>query len=272
VSGNAFYFDQETRTQEAGEMRYTGRLSSAWNIGDHPNGGYMVTVVLNAIARVVSHPHPVSVTTHFLRPGAPEVPYEIDVHVIRIGRTVSHVRAAFSQQGKARIEVLAAFADLSSKVGIDAQITLPAPDLPPPEHCSARSAQAQNLELPITQRTDVRLHPDLAVPGLGRRAQIAGWIRFVDERPPDTHALVLFADAFPPSPLSLLGPIGWVPTLELTVNVIRRPAPGWVCAQFTTDELDHGRMIETGALWDSTGALVAQSRQLGLVMNQAEKK
>ncbi|MCH1551656.1 MAG: thioesterase family protein, partial [Pseudomonadales bacterium] len=76
MSGNAFYFDQETRTQEAGEMRYTGRLSSAWNIGDHPNGGYMVTVVLNAIARVVSHPHPVSVTTHFLRPGAPEVPYE----------------------------------------------------------------------------------------------------------------------------------------------------------------------------------------------------
>ena len=72
-------------------------------------------------------------------------------------------------------------------------------------------------------------------------------MRLADGRPPDTAVLPLFADGFPPSPFALLGRVGWVQ------------------ARFETDSLHFGRMIETGWLWDSTGALVAQSRQLGLV-------
>ena len=98
---------------------------------------------------------------------------------------------------------------------------------------------------------------------------MSGWIRFVDDRAPDGKALALFADGFPPSPLSYLGAIGWVPTIELTVHVLAKPAAGWIQAQFKTDSLKNGRMIESGALWDSNGTLVAQSRQLGLVMNRS---
>ena len=96
---------------------------------------------------------------------------------------------------------------------------------------------------------------------------MSGYIRFADGRAPDTRSLVLFADAFPPSVFSSLGVVGWVPTVELTVHVRARPAPGWIKAVFTTDDLSGGRMIESGKLWDSQGRLVAQSRQLGLVMN-----
>jgi acyl-CoA thioesterase len=39
----------------------------------------------------------------------------------------------------------------------------------------------------------------------------------------------------------------------------------WLRAQFVAQDLADGRMIEDGALWDSTGRLVAQSRQLALV-------
>ncbi|MBD3646521.1 MAG: thioesterase family protein, partial [Pseudomonadales bacterium] len=95
---------------------------------------------------------------------------------------------------------------------------------------------------------------------------MSGWIRFADDRPPDTRTLVLLCDTFPPSPFGVLGQIGWVPTLELTVHCRRRPAPGWIKAQLRTDDLYEGRMIETGALWDSEDRLVAQCRQLGLVM------
>ncbi len=259
-------FDIETRTQREEETRFTGVLSSAWNIGTNPNGGYLVSVVLNALRQVVPHPDPVSVTTHFLRPGSAGEPYDVQVQVIRTGKTLSTARATLSQGDKARIEVLAAFTDLSVPAGVDASITVSPPTMPQPEHCPVRTGDIQKLDLPITQRTDVRLHPELAVPGEAGRAEMGGWIRFVDGRAPDANALVLFADAFPPSPLAYLGAIGWVPTLELTVNVIRRPAPGWICAYFKTDELNQGRMIESGMLWDSTGALVAQSRQLGLVM------
>ena len=93
-----------------------------------------------------------------------------------------------------------------------------------------------------------------------------GWIRFVDGTPPSTLALPLFADAFPPSLFSRFGRVGWVPTIELTVHVRRRPAPGWIQARFECDDLADGRMVESGTLWDSTGRVVARSRQLGLLL------
>ena len=78
--------------------------------------------------------------------------------------------------------------------------------------------------------------------------------------------LPLFADAFPPALHSRIGRVGWVPTIELTVHVRRRPAAGWLLARLECDDVDGGRMIESGTLWDATGAVVARSRQLGLVL------
>ena len=95
---------------------------------------------------------------------------------------------------------------------------------------------------------------------------VEGWIRLADRSEPTSCTLPLFADAFPPSLFSKVGRVGWVPTIELTVHVRRRPAPGWVQARFECDDLVGGRMIETGSLWDSTGALVARSRQIGLLL------
>ena len=63
----------------------------------------------------------------------------------------------------------------------------------------------------------------------------------------------------------LLGVIGWVPTVELTVHVRRRPAPGWLVGRFATSDLAAGRMIEDGCLWDEQGHLIVQSRQIALV-------
>jgi acyl-CoA thioesterase len=122
--------------------------------------------------------------------------------------------------------------------------------------------------LPILGRLDTRLHPDHARAGQLPVAEISGWNRFVDDRPPDTRSLLLFTDTFPPSPFSMLGVIGWVPTIELTVHVRRRPAPGWIQARLHCEDLHQGRMVESGALWDSNGDLVAQCRQIGLVMDR----
>ena len=260
-------FDTETTVRENAGFR-AGHVSDAWNIGDNPNGGYLVSMAMNAILEAVPHPDPVSVTSHFLRPGLANAACVIRVEVIRTGRTLSSVQATLIQDEKARVVVLAALADLEQRAGVEAEITLPAPDIPDPEACVPRTEALQGIRLPILSRLDIRLHPELAVPGGVDCAEMSGHIRFADGRDPDPRALLLFADAFPPSPLSLLGVIGWVPTLELTVHVRRRPAPGWILARFQTDDLQNGRMIETGSLWDSRGALVARSRQLGLVMQR----
>ena len=261
-------YDTETAVERIDEGRFRGHVDGNWNIGDNPNGGYLVSIITQALTQSLAHPDPISVTTHYLRPGVADAECEIDVDVVRTGRTLSTVRATLSQEGKARLTLLAAYADLASTAGIDSDITLSPPHLPDPDECVQRSAENQGVHLPILGRLDTRLDPACATPGASSTAELRGMIRFLDGRPPDSRALLLFTDSFPPSPLAKLGSVGWVPTLELTVHVRRRPAPGWIIALLKTDDLNQGRMIETGALWDSEGHLVAQSRQIGLVMKR----
>ena len=259
--------DRETAVaiiaQGPGSARYAGTLAATWNIGANPNGGYLLAVVLAAIRRTITHQDPLSVTTHYLRPGLGGEPFQVQVDVVRSGRALTTVRAQLLQASTARIEVLAAFGSVDTDLGFDLPPIMAAPEIPPPEACATRDGAAQGVELAIHQRLDVRFAPPS--PGEPPRARMDGWVRLADGRPPDTAVVALFADGFPPSPFALLGRVGWVPTVELTVHVTRAPAPGWVQARFETDSLHFGRMIETGWLWDSTGALVAQSRQLGLV-------
>ncbi len=264
VSRMTHQFDEETRLQPGPDGRWTGRVHPAWNIGANPNGGYLMSLAMSAMGRLVpQHPDPLSITAHYLRPGSAGVDCEVEATVIRSGRSLTTARATLVQEGKPRLEVLAALGKLGEPG--PARLTVPAPEIPPPEACVGRSGAQQGIELPILDRVEVRLHPQEARAGEAGRAQVTGWIRLRDGREPDSHAAVLFADAFPPAVFGLLGVVGWVPTLELTVHVRRRPAPGWLLGRFRTRDLVDGRMVEDGMLWDSTGELVAQARQLALV-------
>jgi len=60
-------------------------------------------------------------------------------------------------------------------------------------------------------------------------------------------------------------PVAWTPTVELTAHVRASPAPGWLRCRFSTRFVTAGFLEEDGEVWDSTGRLVGQSRQLALV-------
>jgi len=227
------------------------------------------------------HPDPLTVTTHYLRPGIPDTPCEVRLELIRKGRTLTTARAQLVQDGKTRLEVLTAFGDLSApgtETPPDKPVTLIAPSIPGPLDCPERSAEAQGVELPIRDRIEIRVNPETqgAVdPAKGKanskadsKAEVSGWIRLRDQAPTTSISAVMFTDAFPPALFGLLGVIGWVPTIELTVHVRRRPVTPWLLGQFVTNDIQGGRMVESGALWDETGALVAQSRQLGLLLER----
>ncbi|MEN9628751.1 MAG: hypothetical protein RJA10_1978 [Pseudomonadota bacterium] len=261
-------YDHDIQVAPAGAAdpgtAYAGQVHAAWNIGRNPNGGYLLSLAAAAVRQAVpQHVDPLSVTVHYLRPGLPGQPCQVEVRPLRSGRTLSTVRATLRQDGQARLELLAALGDLADPA--PPRLTLPPPEMPLPDQCVTRSGDAQGVDLPIMDRLDIRLHPQQAKPGTAGRGQVSGWIRFRDGREPDALACLLFADAFPPAVFGVLGMVGWVPTVELTVHVRARPAPGWMLGQFNTHDLADGRCIEDGALWDSTGRLVLQSRQLALV-------
>jgi acyl-CoA thioesterase len=262
-----WHFDAETGGEPDGPGRWRVRVSPHWNIADNPNGGYAAALVGRAMAQVAGHEAPITMTTHFLRPAVAGADATVEARLVRAGRRTSTVEGTLVQDGTERLRVLAAFAELTAGAGEgEALLAMDPPELPPPEECRSRLTLEQGVTLPIAERVEVRIHPDLADPGSAGRAEVAGWIRLADGRPTDAAVLPLLADAFPPSLFGLLGRVGWVPTVELTVHVRARPHPGWVRARFVTRDLRQGRLVEDGDLWDQDGTLVARSRQLALLL------
>jgi acyl-CoA thioesterase len=97
---------------------------------------------------------------------------------------------------------------------------------------------------------------------LVEKSEHKGWIRFKDDRPYDDLALLLIADAFPPPVYVSQGLAAWVPTLELSVNIRKRPASQWLQCIFRTRFITCGLLEEDGQVWDETGELIAISRQI----------
>lgn len=93
------------------------------------------------------------------------------------------------------------------------------------------------------------------------KGEMRAWFGLADGRDPDPLSLLLAVDALPPTAFEI-GLKGWVPTVELTVHVRCRPAPGPLRVSITTRNLAGGFLEEDAEVWDSADRLVAQSRQL----------
>ncbi|MGH2736311.1 MAG: thioesterase family protein, partial [Actinomycetota bacterium] len=91
------------------------------------------------------------------------------------------------------------------------------------------------------------------------------WMRFKEGRPADLLSLPMLVDAAAPAVLEI-GEIG-SSTMELTVHLRARPAPGWLACRVTTRHVIGGYHEEDFEIWDTEGTLVAQSRQLALLPN-----
>jgi hypothetical protein len=151
----------------------------------------------------------------------------------------------------------------------DPEYSSPMPDVVPPERCLGPDSFTTlggrpTLEVGLRKRVETRLDPTTAGWVTGRPSGeplMRGWVRLADGREPDPFALILFADVLPPTSWSL-GAFGWAPTVQLQVLVRALPAPGWCLVEARAGEVAGGWLDEDYRVWDATGRLVAQSRQL----------
>ena len=269
-----FELDRGIALTAQGDGVYAADLDPGWVVGGGLNGGYLLAVIGNAMRAELApagHPDPVSVSAYYLSPTVPG-PATVRVQRVRSGGRRSTVRASLVQEQEGReverITVLAIQGDLDAlPPEVDRQMA--PPELPPLEECLPTAmAPPDFLKVaPLLERFGTRLDPAYAGWAVGepsRAGVIQGWFRLADERDLDPVALLLVVDALPPVTFDL-GLPGWAPTLELTAHVRARPAPGWAIVRHATRNISGGQFEEDCEVWDSTGRLVAQSRQLALL-------
>ncbi|MFI7004705.1 hypothetical protein [Nocardia sp. NPDC050175] len=89
--------------------------------------------------------------------------------------------------------------------------------------------------------------------------------RPADEQDPEVAAYfaMMAGDMSPPVSMNL-GRFGWAPTVQLTTHLHRRPAPGWLRVIATTPEVGERMFVQDQLVLDTTGAVIAQTRQLAL--------
>jgi acyl-CoA thioesterase len=259
---------EATSIREVGDNRWETYFAENWDIMGFTNGGYMQAIASRACSEAVGGRNPVSVTGHFTRPGH-SGPAEVETEVIRHGRKFSVVRSRVVQDGEPVLVTLGSFSEPDET---EPEILLSdarPPDLPPPEQCElAVPASDAPFPPPFIGQIELRVGPSMIGTFAGRptgQAVVDGWVRPKDDQVSDSHFLVLASDAFPPTAFNAGLPIGWTPTLELTVHIRVPEARGWLRCELKSRFVSGGFIEEDGLLWDDDGRLVAQSRQLALV-------
>jgi len=263
-------FTSDTMVVRRDLDRFDAECRAGWRVigGRAPNGGYLMAIGGRAMAERAERPDPVTVTAHFLRP--PELgPVEVQTELVREGGRHRTIAARLLQDGRECVRLLGTFGDLSSADGPTRVLREP-PPWPDPATLDEPLRDPRPEGLPeFLDRLHHRMPPETSGWTRGRPSGAGvhgGWCRWSDDAEFDTLALLCVADAYPPVVYDLdIGGLAWAPTIELTVQVRARPAPGWLATRFRTSSLTDGYFEEDGDLWDGTGRLVALSRQLALV-------
>ena len=277
AQGEPGAFDRDTAVllterDAGGVARFAVEISPDWRAGRGPHGGYLAAMLLRALTETVSDPArtPRSLTIHYAR--APEPgPAEIACTIERAGRSLSTLSARLEQDGRLAALALSAFSVpwLAQEVS-----ELPMPQVAPADPARVAGAQIP-MGAPLFTQHLVLQPRTHARPFAGSDApmEIAGWLGLDPPRPIDPLSLAFFSDALFSPPMIRFSERVATPTVDLTIHFRATqprtgPAEGdELCfARFRSGVVHEGFFEEDGVIWAPDGTVLAQSRQLGVVI------
>jgi acyl-CoA thioesterase len=269
-------FDRDTAVELAGRdgdaATYAAEVSAGWRAGRGPHGGYIAAMLLRAMTEAVADAEraPRSLTIHYLlapHPGA------VTIHTVneRTGRSLSSVSARLEQDGKPVALAVAAFSvPWSGPELTDVEM----PRVEPPDDTREAGSLREFGAPPFTRHTV--LQPRIGNPpftGGAGRMEIGGWLGLAGGRPLDPPALAFFSDALFSPPFVRMRERAMSPTIDLTIHFRAALPPDQprdpdelVLVRFETDVVHEGFFDESGTIWAADGTLLAQSRQLAILM------
>jgi len=260
-------FSELTAVQRTGDDTFATTIDPSSFIVRGPNGGYLAAVLLRAMTQRVDDPTRAarSLTVHY--PAAPKAgPATITTEVVRLGRALATVTARLEQEGKPMAVAIAAFSppwDSPAFADDDAPAVPPATDTPP---------RNDGIALPFMAYWDQRFAIGAPVGSSGDVAETGGWLRLREPEPVDAIVMAAMVDAWPPAIFTKLANPNPVPTVDLTVHfrttlpASTAPPDEHVLVRFRTHTSADGFLEEDSQVWATDGTLLAQSRQLAIIL------
>lgn len=261
---------------------YSATIAPAWHLAMAPQGGVVAAIAARAMEAELATGQSLRSFHGVFASPVPVGPVEVEVDVIRSGRSISQVQAAVRAVGAdAGFTALAAFGH--ERPGF-AYTELQMPDVAGPDDCvSFRDPPPPEADLPDGPvfpfwREVIEGRPALGHapwdPSPRGAAEVATWVRF-EHFPADEHgqfdplALLVAADMMPSAVFEPMGPTetGWfAPSVDITVHLLERPTGTWILNHNRAHYAGDGYASAEAALWDPSGrngpTLVAWATQV----------
>jgi acyl-CoA thioesterase len=260
-------FDRATALTPSGEGVFTGSISQDFWVQAGPNGGYLAAIALRGGSALVDVQERPARSLHARFLSAPKAgPFELRAEVVRAGRSMTTVAMRMSQDGRDFLHASACFSRGFSSIAFQ--------DASMPQALPLADSDPVPKRIPLNHRYDLLR----AIGGDERksdRARTGGYVRFAEPRAIDALALAALWDAWPPAVFARALDQrfrGAVPTVEVSVYFRRRtPLPATRAGQYVllcveSTMAEEGIVEESGEIWSLDGQLLAQSRQLALLM------
>lgn len=270
---------------EAGDGRFETKIGEAWELVTIPQGGVVAAIAVDAMERVLDDPEQrLRTMTAMFAGQVAGGPVEVDVRVIRRGRSMSQLEATVRNPGaEAGLTMIAAFG--RPRRGFEFTELVP-PDVEGPEGI-------RGFRDPVPDGVDFEfLRPPMpfwdkvieARPVIGRppweefdpsvAARQVNWMRL--DHPPNRadgsrHVAgpIVVCDTMPGSVGQKIDPaegMWFGPSVDYTFHSFGPPAEGWMLIDYTARQAGDGYASVESALWDmadrSAPRLIAHACQL----------
>lgn len=271
---------------EVGDGRFTTTISEPWMLAIAPQGGAVAAIAVRAMELELGNPDQTLRTLTAMFAGVVKAgPVEVDVRVLRRGRSMSQLTATVRNPGDAAgLTAMAAFG--SRRRGFEFT-ELVMPEVPGPD-------ELRGFRDPIPDGVDFEFEGDPfpfweevieCRPAIGRPpwepfeagpAEVANWYRL--DHPPLTldgslhvTGAIVMADTMPGPVGQKLGPQSdrwFAPSVDFTYQALGPAGPGWLLAHQRARHAGDGYASVESALWDPQGddgpTLVGYATQLML--------
>ena len=276
LSDTTFAADTEVEPADRGPGTYRAAVTERWRAPVLPHGGLVTAIALNAMAAELALPgHRLRSVTTVFAGQVLEGPIDIDVTVLRRGRSMSQLLATVRSAGApAGHTTMAVFGE--TRRGFAFTEVAP-PAMPPVADCPSFDDLPDGFEWPehasFFDHVETRLASghfpwDDYEP---TTSENTGWIRF--REPPildggtlDPRALVVLCDTMPGAVGERVGrqseTMWYGPSADLTVHVLDATTSDWLFWVNRARHAGDGYASVEMELWDPTPKLVAYATQV----------